>query len=556
MNAKTIYLILLTLLICYGVSSQTLPVGLAAGEDYLRRAQLVGRCDSSISFSVRPLFSLEYLAQNISGDSTAKSISLKKISVPIIDSLVIMPFSVLTQFNSHHPTGWNEGSLIPNKGVQTKVSGGVFFERKRLSFQLMPEFVFSQNDSFEEFNVEHFPVVWQRMYQWWNTIDEPVRFGSKSLFRFYPGQSSIRYNFDNISIGISSENLWWGPGKRNSLIMSNNAPGFYHLVANTRKPVTTSIGSFEGQFVAGTLTNSGFTPPAPERKYLGTQLYHPSTDKWRYLSGMTVSWQPKWVSGLFLGYSITSQVYLDEIGGIRDIQPFFNGIKQAGIQPNPKLTNNQQQSSGYLRWLLQESNAEFYIEYGTNGRSRGLREFLVQPNRHRAFTIGLSKIYPIKKNRFIQFDAEITQLGQVVREVVRDGDSWYTDKYIRQGYTNQGQVIGAGIGPGSNVFYAEASWWSGVRKIGVFAERLVHNNDFYYYTFEESKDWRRFWTDLSTGLLFDWTFKNCLISSSVRYSRSLNYQWYLFQKPGESYFVNGLDVNNLSASLSLVYFLK
>jgi hypothetical protein len=42
------------------------------------------------------------------------------------------------------------------------------------------------------------------------------------------GQSSIRLTFGPASIGLSNENIWWGPGIRNSLIMSNNAPGFKH----------------------------------------------------------------------------------------------------------------------------------------------------------------------------------------------------------------------------------------------------------------------------------------------------------------------------------------
>ena len=52
--------------------------------------------------------------------------------------------------------------------------------------------------------------------------------------------------------------MWWGPGTRNSLIMSNNAPGFLHFTLNTKKPIETFIGSFEGQIISGKLEGSGF----------------------------------------------------------------------------------------------------------------------------------------------------------------------------------------------------------------------------------------------------------------------------------------------------------
>ncbi len=555
MSAKKISLFAFCFLIYKLLAAQSLPVGFSNAEDFLRRSQLVNQFDSSVSLGVRPLTVMSNL-EKVSSAGFKSDGLFEVIPLTKDDSLYILPVSLVTKFNSHHPTGWNDGSFAPNKGLQTRLSAGVFLQHNKWSLQLNPELIYSENKPFDQFTDDHYDVIWQRIYRWWNTIDEPVRFGTENSFRFHPGQSFLKYDLGRFSVGASSESLWWGPGKRNSLIMSNNAPGFYHLTFHTNGPVQTEIGSFEGQFISGILANSGFTPPEPERKFLQTQLYYAPKNESRYLSGVTLAWQPKWVPGLFLGYSRTSQVYYWEIKSFRDVQPFLNGKREEGVEPNPKLTNNQQQSSGYLRWLLPESNAEFYIEYGTNGRTRGLREFLVQANRHRAFTIGLSKIYPIKKNRFVQFDAEITQLGQVVREVVRDADSWYTDKYVRQGYTNQGQVIGAGIGPGSNVFYFETSWWMGMKKIGIFAERLVHNNDFLYYAYEDSKDWRRFWTDLSAGVVADWKFNRLVLSSTFRWTISWNYQWYLIQEPGDPYFVKGRDVNNIYATVNAAYFFR
>ena len=53
----------------------------------------------------------------------------------------------------------------------------------------------------------------------------PERFGKNSHNKTTFGQSSIRINWKSLSLGISNENLWWGPSLRNSIMMSNHAQG-------------------------------------------------------------------------------------------------------------------------------------------------------------------------------------------------------------------------------------------------------------------------------------------------------------------------------------------
>ena len=91
----------------------------------------------------------------------------------------------------------------------------------------------------------------------WNHIDMPERFGERSHNRVLIGQSSIRINWKKLSIGLSNENIWWGPSIRNSIMMSNHAQGFNHITSNTVKPINTVIGDFEFQVITGKLENSG-----------------------------------------------------------------------------------------------------------------------------------------------------------------------------------------------------------------------------------------------------------------------------------------------------------
>ena len=103
------------------------------------------------------------------------------------------------------------------------------------------------------------------------------------------GQSYVKINYKKLSLGVSNENIWWGPSIRNSIMMSNHARGFKHISFNTTSPVTTPIGNFEWQILSGRLEMSGYTPPNTDASYAGRKLYFKKWnqngvyDDWRYL---------------------------------------------------------------------------------------------------------------------------------------------------------------------------------------------------------------------------------------------------------------------------------
>src|SRR5690606_35171950 len=112
------------------------------------------------------------------------------------------------------------------------------------------------------------------------------RFGNGSYTKAFLGQSSIRLTLDPVSVGFSTENLWWGPGLHNSITMSNTAAGFAYVTLNTSKPIKTYIGSFEFQIVGGHLEKSGYPS-----SLLGDTATHQryavkKPEGWRYFSGI------------------------------------------------------------------------------------------------------------------------------------------------------------------------------------------------------------------------------------------------------------------------------
>jgi hypothetical protein len=435
---------------------------------------------------------------------------------------------------------------------------GIYGEYGPLTIQLQPEFIHAANKDFQGFPIEHYGIIWKRYYEWLNTSDIPERFGSTSYTHLLPGQSSIRFNYRELSVGISTENLWWGPGRRSSLLMSNHAPGFLHATLNTRKPVTTPIGKFETQLIAGRLEDSGFPPPETDYIFRRTPLYVPKRESqdWRYLAGFVLTYQPTWVPGLFLGFSSVSQMYRSDMSQFADYLPLFNSQKGPESISRPDVDKRNQLSSGYFRWISPKGRFEFYGEYGSNGNSRTFYDFLINPDLNRAFTFGLMHLIPLKKqDTFMQVGLEITQTGQTIRENILAKNSWYTHPHVRHGYTHRGQVVGFGYGPGSNVVSGELAWVRNFKKIGFQLEYIHHNNDFYYQAYEDSKDWRRKYVDIIPGVVAEWRKNNLLLSATAQYQRNLNYNWYLL-RTGTQYFVPGLDKNNSVGSISATYIFK
>lgn len=556
---KTITRALLTtsiIITCFiHVSAQSLPVGTPVVDEYYRRAQLLGNQDTLTSFTVRPIFpsvqkgiffpdSMNY-QQDPRNHWVSRNGKMKAS---------LLPFSFQTQGNSDHPYGWNDGAMIPAKGFQAMASIGGFVQLGPLTIQLRPEIVSAQNQEFETLSASHYDVIFARYYDIYNNIDLPVRFGTRPYQQIFWGQSSVRFNVGGFSAGISTENLWWGPGIRNSLLMSNTAPGFMHWTINTRRPVKTPIGTFEGMLIGGNLQNSGFPPLIPDKTYFGTNLYVPKPNEGRYLSGLVITWQPKWISGLFLGFDQSQQLYRSNMNSIKDFLPVFSSIKGTYAPDNP-IGGKDQVSSVFMRWLWREEHAEMYFQFGKYNNKQDFQQELLNPSNARAYIFGLRKLIPFKKtgNEYILIGIEVTQLQNTSLEQLAKGQGWYISQNIRYGYTNLGQSLGAGTGPGSNIQSVEFSWVKGIKKLGLQLERYVQNNDFYYYAFQDSRDYTRHWVNLSASLTGEWDYKNFIFNAKATFVDALNYQWALSKPGNDIRFENQTQRFNLQLLTGVTY---
>ena len=544
MLRKTLFFLFISLLTVVTIYGQgQLAVGSAGIEDFYRRQQLLGEYDSTVSFLIRPISNNNFKSNNpyLLYDSLKRK-----------NNITILPLISQSKYNHKQPYGWNDGSFLPVGGYQQLISGGIAAKFGPLNIQLNPEFHYAQNLDYEGFPLDAYTPLWITYYRrQLNRIDTPESFGNEPINKLKWGQSSIKLELGPVSAGWSNQNIYWGPGKKNALVMSNNATGFQHLTLNTNKAIKTPIGHFEAQVIAGKLEGSGYDPPRSNMVVNGSFIYKPRNEDWRYLSGIAVTYQPKWIPRLSLGFTRVVQQYSETAKENNDYFSAFSNLFRSNDKFNDIVRD--QLASVFFRYFWTSTRSEFYFEFSRNDTSIDFRDFFLEPGHAAAYLMGFSKLFDFKgrKDQFIEFDLEWTILQQGAGRIIRDASTFYIHSRVRHGYTHKGEILGAGIGPSANAQTINVNWVSKMNKIGIQLERYVHNNDLYIDLFEDIKNYRRHWVDISAFATASWQFDDLIVAGKLGMIKSLNYQYQYYTTP--SFQVGFVDKYNYSASFDVIY---
>ncbi len=549
------------------VIAQTIPAGSPVFEEALRRKQLLGELDSSISFNIRPLRAAFITDRDVYEDYGffEEGYELGPVNRKTTKAILsALPIRNTIAFNSGRPYGWGNGMMIPNVGGQNYTTGGFSLKYNFLNIQLQPELLWAQNRAYEGFPNTFPNAVNRARFVAWNYGDHPERFGEGAYARLGWGQSKISLSAGAFEIGASTENIWWGPGQFNALIFSNNARGFKHLTINTTRPAKTFLGSFEGQLLIGRLKPSGFE--AAQHAELNERYFRDLPADWRYLNGLSISYQPKWIPGLTFGLNRTFQQYSKDKGKtIGDWLPVFEVLTKESLFEDGSTVDydsrgQDQQVAVFGRYALPQAKAEFYFEYGRRDHALNWRELTLNPEHARAYLLGFGKLFVLPaSDKLIQIRAEMTQQQESVNRYIRypglsGGASWHTHSRVR-GFTHYGESMGVGIGSGgSNVQTIEIALVDQLDKVGIRLERLANQQDFYYKAFGQQQE-RQPWVDLSLGLLWDYRWERVMISSNLQFIQALNYQWQLREESTPE-FPQGENKFSVFAQAHLIFLLN
>ncbi len=380
-------------------------------------------------------------------------------------------------WNSDLPFSMNQGTLWAGRGSNARLRVGFQADWGPVSLILAPEFTRSENRGFDLPDPRHTPLADRTgntfadpFYVSPASIDRPLRFGDSSLDGIHAGQSTLSVRTGAATFGLSTENEWWGPGVRNAIVLSNNAPGFAHFFARTGKPIETAIGTFEGRLLLGALGESSFFDSV-------------QANDTRSFSGFAFTWRPPGLPGLALG---ATRVVYRPVDGPADVLPrLFDAFFSFPGRPNDRPVGDSTQTPGpdqiyslFGRWVFPKSGLEVYTEYSRTEFPASFRDLLEAPGHTQGYTLGLQWARAMRGGQdAFRVQTEHTFLERSTTFRDRPVGTYYTSRAVPQGYTNQGRVLGAAIGPGSSSHWLALDYFGPQWEVGVFGERIRWNND-------------------------------------------------------------------------------
>lgn len=533
----------------HSLHGQSLQTGMPVIEEAIRRSQLLNSEMQGPSFALRPLpLALHRM------DSSQAFTSLNLFISPNENFIRALPIRQTMEFNSKRPYGWGNGAMVPNVGLQSYTNLGVEAKFSVFNIKLSPELIWTENKSFQGFSFTQRNIAEAR-YRSWSFGDYPERYGESPTTLIWWGQSKFTLQAGFLEAGISTENIWWGPGQFSALTFSNNARSFPHLTLRTRRPAKTFLGQFEGEILSGKIEDSGLAPA--QIAELNSLYFYPFSGDHKYVNAMTLTYNPKWVPTMFVGFTRTHQQYSDQMGDeFFDYLPIFEPFQKSVYGFDKDSEGRDQQFTFFGRYVIPKASMEVYFEYGRRDHAYNWREAILNPEHARAYLLGFQKVWKTGiEEEYVQVRAELLHQQESVNRYIRYAGlggsyTWHTHGQAR-GFTNFGEALGTGPGVGSNVQTLEIAKVAGLNKRGVRLERLANNQDFFYRAFGQNTE-KKPWIDLSVGLLWDQEWDRLILSGKFQYIRALNYQW---QSEATSTvdFPDGQNLGSFFTQIHLIY---
>jgi hypothetical protein len=405
--------------------------------------------------------------------------------------------SGFASYNTNRPYGQNDGALWQGRGLNASVSAGARVEYLGVEFTVLPEAVYSQNDEFRLM-----PTNWTwgdaKIYgfPWYahakKPIDAPQRFGDDRQYNVSPGDSEIRYTWETLTVGFGAQNVWLGPAVLNPVILSNNAPPFPKLDFGLRRQRVTIAGAYlgdvEGRIFVGRLTESKFFDDDDKNNH-------------NMLQGLGLSYAPSFMEGFTIGLNRVMLSKWDDSDNYKGIGRLL--LPDSGDSGGDTF---DQRMSFTVEYLFPSVGFDVYFEYGMDDgmtRSRMIRNLFHAG----AYTVGARKRFALASwlKGVVEFEASEFEAS---RDYIaaQSYTTFYSHSIIKQGHTNEGQYMGAGIGSGGNSQYLGVKFFYPAGYFNVFTQRQSVNADYDWFNLyktspsEESVPMDRLKTIFSLGL--------------------------------------------------------
>jgi hypothetical protein len=149
----------------------------------------------------------------------------------------------------------------------------------------------------------------------------------------------------------------------------------------------------------------------------------------------------------------------------------------------PTSTHNDKIDSLFsisANWVFPEAGLEVYGEYARNDYSPNLQVYFTRLDHSNGYTLGLEKIFELNSQKLLSLNFEFSDLMQIPYANRAAQPIWYKHFDVPQGHTNDGQLLGNPIGPGSDSQIVKVSltgqdvlweWWM---------QRIFIDKDYFY----------------------------------------------------------------------------
>jgi hypothetical protein len=433
----------------------------------------------------------------------------------------ILP-SVTAVRNSDLPVSMNDGLLWAGRGWNVLAAAGVRISAGPVTLVLAPQVAHSQNEAFFIFpgrdsTRSAFSSPW---YAQGRSADLPLRFGNEAITVWDWGQSSIGVRAKGVVAGAATENQWWGPGYRNAIVLSNNAPGFPHLFVRTASPRRTLLGEVEAKWVLGGLTRSLYFDDDSSRDG-------------RSFNGFIGTLRP--ADPITIG--VARAVYARSSGGAIASHAFdflFRGGSRVPAGDSVASRGGEQVTSVFARWVSPADGAEVYAEWARAALPGSPRDFLAAPNHTQGYTLGGQWARPAGRGA-VWLQGELTYLEPSPTIRSRYTPGFYTSAAVVEGYTQRGQVLGAAIGPGSSSQWLGLDYMAPAWRVGVFGSRVRWHEDAHNLLRNPAGEQRRSRShdvSVEAGVRGGLQLRGWDLSAQLGVSNRFNY---LFQNPDVPY---------------------
>ncbi len=400
-------------------------------------------------------------------------------------SVRVLPLRLASVWNSTYPSGDNDGLLWAGRGLSQLLALGVDGRWGPFSAAIAPEVTWSENRAFELVPNGRTGTLRFANAFYPNAIDLPQRFGVGPFAAWGPGQSYLRVDGWNVGAGISTENLWLGPGVRNSILMSNAAPGFPHVFVGTSRPGDILIGKAEAFLFWGRLERTRFV----------ANPTHP------LVNGLVLTYEPRWIPGLSLG---AARVFVQRWDHLtwRKWLSVFQSLDKKGLAseyPGGENPNDNQIASLFMRWVFPESGLEIYGEFAREDYNWSWWSTAREPDWSAAYQLGLQKVFRAG-TRLVRFGAELTNLQVLLGLGSPRGLPVYYTHGSDLDLTNRGQLLGAWIGPGGDSQTIACDVFHRGGRIGGYLERVRRNDGYYWQVIDAAQGNFSHDAEISLGL--------------------------------------------------------